>query len=164
MSGELEILVFKEGALAAVGHDLKLRGTCAVTVDRTARTVRAIVDASSLRVVAAQRDGRDDPAALSASDRAKIEASTRDDVLEARRHPQIVFEGRWVGDAPADVEGTLALHGRSLPLRLVVRADGDHVVAEATLRQSAFGITPFRALLGALRVQDGVRVRWSGTP
>src|SRR5689334_24408339 len=82
-----EVFTFREGVLAAVGHDLKL---CVQTFDvqSDAGSVRARFDASSLRVVAAMRGGKEDPGALSDRDRREIERNCAREVLEAHRYPR----------------------------------------------------------------------------
>ena len=74
-----ECLIFteREGLLGAMGHDLKLRVTrFSIEGDAAARHLAARFDAASLVVVAALRDGAEDPAALSESNRREIEVSS----------------------------------------------------------------------------------------
>lgn len=156
-----ECLVFtrKAGLLAGVAHDLKLRvERFDVAVDE--KGVRARFDATSLRVVCAQVAGRDDPRALSDRDRLEIEATIVRDVLDARTHPAIEFRSKPVApSAEPEIEGTLRIRGREQPLVVKPRRDGDRAVIETTLDQTAFGIRPYTAMLGALRVRPEVRVR-----
>ena len=57
------------------------------------------------------------------------------------------------------VQGTLTLGGTSRPLRLhVAKAGASHYHATASVRQSEFGIKPYTAFLGALKVSDAVGV------
>lgn len=82
------------------------------------------------------------------------------DVLDARKHPAIEFRSRPVVASPEPtIEGTLILRGREQRLTLKARRDGDRAVVETTLHQPAFGIRPYTAMLGALRIQPDVRVR-----
>ncbi len=161
-AGELRVYTFREGALSAVGHDLALRATrWRVELRPEARAVTATVEAASLEVLCARRDGADDHGALSASDRAKIAATARDEVLRVGRCPEVTFEGRWEGDDPRTVQGSLTLRGVTRPLTVRVRREGARVVIDATLTPTTWGIAPYRAMLGALRVRDDVRVVWS---
>src|SRR6185436_12833380 len=103
-----------------------------------------------------------DAHALSARDRRGIEENTRDDVLEARRHPRITFVSTEVvthPDGGATVRGDLTLHGVMRPIELRARRDGEWLAAEIELDQTQFGIRPFTAMLGALKVQPVVQVR-----
>lgn len=153
------VYAYKEGLLSAVGHDVKLR-VDAFEVTTDGEDVRASFDAGSLRVVAAMRDGAEDPRALSDRDKATIEGYVKDDILHARRYPKITFRSTSVSaeDDEWTVEGDLELHGRrrSVTARLTVR--GDELVTKVRLHQPDFGIAPFKAMLGALRIQPQLDV------
>ena len=160
--GECRIQTSREGALSAVGHDLTLRAArWSVDVQREARAVTARVVTASIELVGARHGDVVDAHALSTGDRAKIEHTLRDDVLRVERFPEVVFVGRWSGDAPAVVEGALTLCGVTRPLAVRITLAGGRVVGTATVHQPTWGITPFRAMLGALRVQADVQVEWS---
>jgi polyisoprenoid-binding protein YceI len=159
------VFTFRAGMLSRLGHDLELAVTrFDVRVNETARSVDASFDAASLRVVCALRDGVElPPAALSESDRRTIEDNVRRIVLGTGRYPEIRFRSTRVGDVEGgfDVTGRLARHGeeREITVRLV-RA-GDRYGADVTLHQPDFGIAPYSAMLGALRVKPDVVVRLS---
>jgi polyisoprenoid-binding protein YceI len=150
-----EVFTKREGVLASAGHDLKLRAE-RFEIDADATSVRARFDPSSLRVVAAMRGGREDAAALSERDCRDIERSCAGDVLQARRFPEISFTSSEV--QPGSVRGTLSLHGRELSGEFAVKRVADRAVAEVDLDVRRFGIRPFTAMLGALRVSPMVRV------
>jgi len=158
-NADFSVYTYKEGLLSAVAHDLKLRVT-RFTVDIEGDSVRAECAADSLRVLHAIRDGRDDPAALSLADRQKIESNIVEEVLSARRFPQIRFVGRSVKSATGGlrVEGELSLHGKSRALSLPVDTSGERWTAEVVLSQPDFGIKPYSAMLGTLRIRPDVRV------
>jgi polyisoprenoid-binding protein YceI len=162
--GRLEVLVFREGVLSAVGHDLLLRATdLEIGVEPAGTAVRARVAAASLRVAAAMRGGRVLEGALSPGDVRDIEATLRTSVLDAARFPEIRFTSSAVtrvGDG-WKVEGTLTLRGTTRPIAFAVRREADRLAADLPLDQPAFGIRPYRAMLGALRVKPEVRVRAS---
>lgn len=161
---ECRVLTYREGLLSGLGHDLELAVTrFTIEVDDAARTADASFDAGSLRVVRALRDGAELPGALGDGDRQSIEASIRGDVLHADRHPAVRFRSTAVTEAAGgyDVAGTLALHGVERPVTLALRPEGDRLVAAVTLHQPDFGIRPYRALLGTLKVKPDVTVRLS---
>jgi len=163
-SADCFVFTFREGLLSAVGHDLVLRVTrFVVDVDEDARTVDARFDASSLRVEHAVRGGTADPDALSAGDRRQIETNVARDVLDAVRHPEVRFVGRAVREEADDlvVEGSLAIRGRERPLTVALRRRANRWVIETSLHQPDFGIAPFRAMFGALKVKPDVTVRMS---
>lgn len=157
-----EVLVFREGLLAAVAHDLLLRVTgFEISVDLGAPAVTARFDADSLRVVTAMRDGRALPDALGRADVRKIEATIASEILHAPRFPRIRFVSTEVDPTPGgyDVHGALTLGGTTRALVLSVHREGGGLASEVTLHQPDFGIEPYRAMLGALRVKPDVVVR-----
>ena len=104
-----------------------------------------------------------DPSALSAGDKKKIHDSMVKDVLHVRKHPEIRFDSTQIaerGEAFA-VEGTLELHGKTRPIQTSIRSAGDRWVTEVRLHQPDFGIKPYAAALGALKVKPDVLVRVS---
>jgi YceI-like domain len=167
-----EVFTFREGFLAAAGHDLKLRPE-RFDIEADGHSVRARFDAASLRVVAAMRGGREDPGALSERDRQEIERTCAREVLAADRFPEIIFTSNEISPdavrpqeiiftsneiSPDAVRGTLLLHGRELPVELAVRREGGRAVAAVEIDVRRFGIRPYAAMLGALRVSPRVRV------
>lgn len=166
-SGDLTLHTGREGVASRVGHDLTLRvgrWTAAVMTgsDGRATAVRFVADLSSLEVV--RGDGGLKP--LSDKDRRTILAHALD-TLKADRHPELVFEadGLSVGEGRTKVTGTAALAGRTEPqsVDVVVAAGGTSVTVTGEVVQSAFGVTPYTGMLGALKVRDAVEVRASLT-
>ena len=92
-----------------------------------------------------------------------IERTIVADVLRAARFPDIRFASTEVRptDGGYEVHGTLALAGTTRPLALQVRRAEGRLATEVRLRQPEFGIRPYRAMLGALRVSPEVVVRAS---
>jgi polyisoprenoid-binding protein YceI len=112
---------------------------------------------------------------ISAADRAKVAGQVRGpQVLDASRFPSIRFAaGRFEpsprqpvagGTIDGTLIGTLSLHGRArevrVPLRAAVDASGVRAAGEVRIRQSDFGITPYRRAGGALGIEDEVLVRF----
>lgn len=159
-----EVLTFREGFLSAMAHDLLLRvGAFELAIDPDAPSVSARLDARSLRVVSALRDGRPLPGALRSTDVRDLEATIAGTVLRAPRFPEIRFTSTAVsrtGDG-YEVRGALVLCGATRELAVPVRRDGDRLRAEVTIDQPAFGIRPYTAMLGTLRVRPDVVVRVS---
>ncbi len=163
-SAECLVFTYKEGLLSAIAHDLEIRvQRFDVDVDDATLAVRARFDAASLKVVAAVRDGAHQPGALGDADKLKIEHSLREDALHTREHPEIRFASSAVtrDGARVQITGELSLHGRTKPLTLTARTEGDRLVAEARLHQPDFGIKPYSAMLGTLKIKPGVLVRCS---
>ena len=163
-NSECLLFSFKDGLLARLAHDLKLQvERFSIEVDDAPHQIKATFDPSSIQVVCAQIDGRDDPSTLSKGDKKKIYDNVTKDVLRIRKYPEIRFDSTNVverGDGFA-VEGTLQIYGKSRTIQTSVRADGDRWVTELKLHQPDFGIKPFSAALGALKVKPDVMVRVS---
>ena len=160
---ELLVETAREGLLSPVGHDLELHATIVtVDIDDEAGTVDARIDARAIHLRGAVVDGRVESGRISASDTRTIEGHLRDDVLEVGRHPEIRFGGKLTGATPSGghvVEGTLTLRGLSRPLVIRTTREGENELAEVALEQTDFGIKPFRAMLGALRVRSRVLIK-----
>ena len=159
----LQIFTFKEGLLSAVAHDLRL-GLAPFPIELDGETVRVRVPLGSLRVDGAVRDGVIQPGTLDGRQRADIERAALKDVLRADRYPTFEFDGIAVPRGAAfDVRGDLALAGRSAPVTFTMEGDGRAYQGHFAFRPSAWGIQPYRALLGAIRLQDHVRIELTAT-
>lgn len=118
-------------------------------------TVR--VDMNSLVV----REGTGGVKPLTDRDRREIAVTARG-LLSVDRYPVATFtasafEPDRVGGGA--VAGTLSLAGTDRPLRLDVSKTGDAAYrATASVRQSEFGIKPYTAFLGVLKVSDAVGI------
>ncbi len=158
-----DLFTHRDGVLASVGHDLRLRATrSTVTLDLAAGTVDALIDAASITVVCAREGDRDAPGALSEADRRKIDGALRDDVLRVQRHPTVRVRARFARDGDrVTLDGALTIASVERPLRVEARLDGGRWCVEHTLDQGDFGIKPFSALMGALKVRRDVTVRAS---
>jgi len=155
----LFVETFREGMLSALGHDLCIAvERFELRVDRGQLT--GSVELASLRVLGCLRRGQLDATVPSPSERAEIEQRMRGEILAASRHPRASVRGT-VQPSGSDwtLAGTLELKGRAEPLRARIGRAGDQLVSSIELRPSAFGIAPFRALGGALRIADRVLVR-----
>jgi polyisoprenoid-binding protein YceI len=148
---EVLVYTYREGLLSAIGHDLCLRVTRFSVEIGADDAITAELDAGSLRATGA----------ISQGDARKIEGNAAHDVLSARRYPTIQFAStRVVRDGErARVEGELTLHGVKRPLAFDAFADGEAWRADVRLDQRDFGIKPYTAMLGALRVRADVLVR-----
>lgn len=156
------VFTFKEGLLSPVAHDLRLKVTrFSVQVDEAKSVVTATFDAASLVVDTPMKDGAENPSALSAADKHKIAVQIRDDVLHTRQHPEVTFRSRALtarADGGYDFSGDLTLHGTTRPLSGSTHVSSGRQIVELSLHQPDFGITPFKAMLGTLKIQATVRV------
>ncbi|MCX4243712.1 YceI family protein [Paraliomyxa miuraensis] len=168
-TAECHVFTFKEGMLSAIAHDLRIRvARFTIDIDAATGAIEARLSADSLRVDCAMKDGREDHGALRDGHKREIEDNIASNVLHVRKHPEIVFrstkvEGGGLQDAGDErrIDGALSLHGKDRPLRATARRHDDRWVAEVELHQPDFGIKPYSALLGTLKIRANVRVRIS---
>lgn len=155
------VFTFKEGLLSKIAHDLRI-AVRRFEITWDADGIRASFDPTSLEVLSTMRDGRDAPGLLSGRDFRTIEDTIRSDVLETRRFRSIGFEGteERTGEQRS-VRGKLTLHATGRPIRLELQRRGTRWVGTIELDQRDFGITPYRAMLGTLRIQPRVRIEVS---
>jgi polyisoprenoid-binding protein YceI len=163
-NGTLAVSTGRTGAVAKAGHDLLLHvtdweGTLEVGADGATSRVEVRVDGGSLKV----QEGTGGMQALDDDDKASIEQTIDDEVL---RRDQITFRSADVapdGDGRLRVAGELTMLGQTAPLTLdIALADGT-LTAGGVVRQTAFGMKPYSALFGALKVADEVRVSLSAS-
>lgn len=164
-NAECFVFTFKEGLLSPVAHDLRLRiAHFSIEVDEGKSSVLATFDANSLSVDVPMKDGTENPTALSAADSQKIAGQIRDDVLHSARYPHVTFRSSAVTARPDggyDLAGDLTLHGVTRPITAHTRLVTGRQQLELTLHQPDFGITPYRAMLGTLKIRPDVIIRIS---
>jgi polyisoprenoid-binding protein YceI len=157
--GTLSVRTGRTGAAAKAGHDLLIHvtaweATLAIGDGPAATSIELDADAASLRV----REGTGGMQSLGDDDKANIRQTIDDDVLKRRA---ITFRSTAVtgADGRLTVQGELTLAGTSRPLafELDVGDDG-RLRAVAVVKQSDWGMKPYSALFGALKVADDVRV------
>ncbi|MDP9344943.1 MAG: YceI family protein [Actinomycetota bacterium] len=151
----------RSGAAAKAGHDLVIavttwQATLEVAGDPARITLALDADATSLRV----REGTGGMKTLGDDDKANIETTIDDDVLKRKG---IAFRSTDVqaaaGGGPIDVRGELDLGGRVRPVAFALAVGDDGTITgAATLKQTDWGIKPYSALFGTLKVADEVEV------
>ncbi|MEV5012054.1 YceI family protein [Streptomyces sp. NPDC055692] len=101
---------------------------------------------------------------LTDTDRAEIKRTLGDKaLLHAAQHPTITFRSTGITGTPQSFEvyGELTIKGRTHPVTVHGKGNGDGLVRGwATLTQSTWGIKPYTAFLGALRLADDVRMEF----
>jgi len=153
-AAEVHVFTFKEGILARLAHDLRLSAR-RFEISRAGAELRGRFWVDSLMVDGVVRDGRLDPSSPSPDDRATIRRNIAAEILHTARYPTIDFEGRLEGES---VVGSLTLVGKTCPVRAALRRERDRLRSEWTLIPSRWGIPPYKALAGAIRLQDRVVV------
>lgn len=167
------VFTYKEGILSAIAHDLEIAvNQFHIDVNEQTLAIRATFASNSLRVRHAIEDGKPHPS-LRDKDRREIEINIVKDVLKANQYPQIHFQSQEINSADANdllayhVKGELELVGVRRTISFPIIRDDSKLVAEVRLHQPDFGIKPYRAALGALKIKPDVIVRvsipWSST-
>lgn len=159
----LAVNTARRGAAAKAGHDLVMHVTrwdAILTLDEQPSATRMELNADdgSLRV----QSGTGGIQPLGDEERSSIHTTIDDEVLMRRG---IEFHSTSAeGDASRmSVEGELTLAGTTHPIAFdLTIADDGAVDATATVTQSAWGIKPYTALFGALKVADEVEVVLEG--
>jgi polyisoprenoid-binding protein YceI len=153
-NASLRVKVSREGVAAKMGHDLVLEVMrWEATVDMAGPTIELTADPRSLEV----RDATGGVAPLTDRDRAEIRKNIDRNVL---RSEPIAFRstGARLSGERLLVEGKLTLAGRTAPVSAQLDVADGRVTGSIPLTQSAWGIKPYRGLMGALRVRDDVEV------
>ncbi len=152
------VRTYKEGVLSAIAHDLLLDAS-RIDVVIEAGAIDVSVAAGGLVVLGAIVNGQLVSGELSPSQKAEVQQNMRKKVLATASHPVVRFRARGVARGDL-VAGELELHGRTRPLRLQRVADtaDGAILLRTSIDQRDFGIKPFRAAFGALKVKPRVDI------
>ncbi len=156
MAPTIRVFTFKDGLLARLAHDLQLTLQRFEVVRDGAAVTGQFWPESLIVDGAVDRRGQLDTHGLSAADRAKIHTNMTRDVLQLARFPEVTFTGQVTGP---EVQGTLQMHGAQVSITAACRVVGTRVHCECTLVPSRWGIAPYKALAGAIKLQDRIVVR-----
>ena len=158
-NAECLIYTFKEGLLSKVAHDLLLKVT-AFEIRWENGEIAADFDPRSIVVVNAMKRGQENPSALSSSDKQKVLDNMHNSVLNSGRFPSIRFSAGSVTATEQEiaVDGYLELSGKTRPIRAIARKSGGHWEVEVPIRQPDFGIRPYKAMMGAIKIKPEVKV------
>ena len=172
-ASEVRLLVYRTGPLARFGHNHVVighpRGEVVAGASAAGSGFRLELAAALLSVddpaVRAEEGGEFSSRVSDEARRGTREHMLGEDVLDAAAYPHIEIDSislsgpRWNPEVTARV--TLRGATRELRFRAAVVQEGARltVIASFSLRQSDFGITPYSALGGGLRVADRIDVR-----
>lgn len=172
---EVRIFVYRGGALARLGHNhivvaRQLKGVVWRHAQFDRSSFELTIDVASFEVDDPQLRAAHGEEFASRLSQQQIEGTRRnmlgEKVLHAARYPRItVRSARIAGtpDAPQVwVFMTIKDVTREVRLPLMLQADEEQWIAsgELDLAQSDFGMKPFTAALGALEVQDTLRLEY----
>lgn len=162
--GRLLLKTSRTGLGRKVGHDLTIEVSewaadlVLEPADPARSGVAVKMDVGSLRVL----DGAGGLKPLTDADRAEIEKTIREKILRTADHPVITFSSQQVTGTPASfgITGELSIMGQARPVQVQAAVVGGRIQGNATVTQSAFGIKPYSAFAGALRLADDIRVEF----
>ena len=145
---------------AKLAHDLILApsqwsGTLNVDADNPAASSATLsIDARSIEILEAVGGMK----SLSDKDRRDIGKNIDDKVLETGKHPTLTFESTSVsGSAPNfNAAGNMTIKGTTRPVNVNLAVNGSQVTAKTSVSQKDFGIKPFSAMMGAIKLRDDV--------
>lgn len=157
--GTVTIRTGVAGSAARMGHRLVIAVTdwrADIEMDGdipTAVTFTAELDSLSVQ------SGKGGVTPLTVVDKQVIKRNAAK-VLESSEFPQVEFrsESLLVTEGTVDVAGTLTIHGVSEPLDTTLTLRDGRVTGSIPITQSDFGIHPYSAMLGQLKVNDEVMV------
>jgi polyisoprenoid-binding protein YceI len=163
-SGRLLVKTSRTGLGSRAGHDLTIEvtrwsGRALVDPAEPANSLLAVdVDVDSFEV----REGTGGIKALTDSDRADIRRTIREKILHTSLDPTITFRSRSVYGSEKSfvVDGVLTIMGAAGPVTLEGNVTEGQVRGTATIVQSLWGIRPYSAFLGALKLKDEVVVEF----
>ena len=160
-SGVLSIRTTRQGAASKAGHDLRIEVDSweaevkvGESAEQSAMTLAA--DSRSVRVI----EGTGGIKSLTESDKEDIHKTIHKEVLKgtAIEFRSSEIRGGSGGDTWS-VSGQLDLNGKQGPVTFdLALADDGRITGSAIVRQTDFGMKPYSALFGALKVADEVTV------
>ena len=164
----LTVFVAKDGALARMAHDHNIgvksfSGKVTIPANgASAGTLELDADARSLTILDQ----------ISAKDKAEITNNMNTSVLESAKFPKITFRSTSISNfsqngnnANFTVNGDLTLHGATrriaVPVSVAQAGSSLRATGHYTLRQTDFGIKPYSAFLGAIKVKNEVVIKFN---
>lgn len=164
-TGQLLLRTFRTGLGSRAGHDLVIevtawRGTAQVAEPTAAASAQLTVEVGSFEV----REGRGGLKSLTDGDRADIQKTIREKILGTSSHPRIEFRSTEVRGSAADLscDGDLTIravtHGVTIQGSVEESSAGPRVRGHAQVKQTDWGIKPYSAFFGALRLRDEVDI------
>jgi YceI-like domain len=162
-NGTLRIRTGRRGGAAKAGHDLLIEVTSwKATIDASAQPAETRLslsaDPQSMRVL----EGTGGMMTLGDSDKDGIRQTIDEEILKGTKIEFRSTDVRADGNGgPLHVSGELDLVGKTAPVSFTLQTgENGRVTGSAKLTQSDWGIKPYSALFGALKVADELEVEF----
>ncbi|MBC8548101.1 MAG: YceI family protein [Candidatus Brocadiales bacterium] len=164
-SGELNVYTFKEGLLSKLAHDLLIDITefkVNLEVPEAGFASGSLVleiQANSLKVICALKDGEKTDA-LKEKDIADIERDMGSKVLHPDKYPTVNFRSKAIQEKEGGykINGELSLHGVTKSIDFDIDTSGGNLKGIITLLQKDYGIKPFKAMMGTLKIKNEINI------
>jgi polyisoprenoid-binding protein YceI len=172
---ELRVLVYRAGALARLGHNHVLvsravSGSVQVAATLSASSFSVSVPAKSFIVDDSQarsEEGGDFPDGVPEDAKAGTFSNLQSAmVLNAMQFPAITVKSMAITGTPGALSATLTIdiagHESIVQAPFTLGSDSHGLTAAGSLelKQTAIGLTPYSLMLGALQVQDAMRLKF----
>ncbi len=172
---ELRVLVYRAGALARLGHNHVLvnravGGTVQVGATLSASSFSISVPAKSFIVDDSQarsEEGGDFPDGVPEDAKAGTFSNLQSAmVLNAVQFPAITVKSMAITGTPGALSAALTIniagHESIVHAPFTLESDSQCLTAAGSfeLKQTAIGVTPYSLMLGALQVQDAMRLKF----
>ena len=160
-SRSLNVYTFKEGLLSKLAHDLLIDITdFKVNLEVpdagfASGSLELEIQANSLRVICALKDGeRTD--ALKEKDIVDIEKDMGGKVLHPDKYPTATFRSKSIQEKESGykIDGDLTLHGVTKSIDFDLDTSCGNLNGTITLLQKGYGIKPFKAMMGTLKIKN----------
>jgi polyisoprenoid-binding protein YceI len=164
-SGDLNVYTFKEGLLSKLAHDLLIDVTdFKVNLEVpeagfASGSLELEIQANSLKVICALKDGeRTD--ALKEKDITDIERDMGVKVLHPDKYPTANFRSKAIQEKEGGyhINGDLSLHGVTKSIDFGIDTNGGNLKGMITLLQKDYGIKPFKAMMGTLKIKNAINI------
>ena len=95
---------------------------------------------------------------LSDKDRRDIAKNIDEKVLETGKFSELKFESTSVSGSEPNLKaaGNMTIKGTTRPVDVDLNVNGSTVTAKTSISQKDFGIKPFSAMMGAIKLRDDV--------
>jgi hypothetical protein len=163
-TAECKVFAYREGVLSSFAHDLRITVTSfVIRGDLDMKSIRAKFDAGSLHVDCVMDHGKERYDILTEENKKEIDGYIFKDILDSEFYEEITFESTSITKEGKHylVKGILSLCGTEKEIGVKIGNGDGRQVAEATIHQPDFGIKPFSAMMGTIRVKPDVLVRVS---
>lgn len=153
----ITVHVGKAGLLSSVGHEHWINAPISSGSVRTSGDLGV-----DFKVETARMSVKPD-AKVDAKAQAAIQKDMQEMTLDSAKYPEITFASMRVetaGDNQWKIQGNLSLHGETKPLTVLVRRAGEAYSGYASLKQTDFGIKPFTAEGGMIKIKNEIDIEF----